>query len=484
MSSISSVSCSVPSLCDQGCYGGGRSPIWARSTWDHSIFFAMSESTENTAITMSESSDDDVKPMLMPKPKLSAGQIIKDATMEDIVLSIGSTNRIKKVNQKNKDQPVDPYECTRLVSIQGELPCNINTVDLRKFCSRNLIRVPGNCTKIECAYAIVEAKEKPPKKLQKKKAASKINRLRYFNVIFSDECRQPLSMRGENLTKDQLTEGMKTDEELHRLIVKQYNNPDKHNEFAWPQLRRGVDGDPAFDPKKGPIVWMQSVEALKKVLKDYEYCVQNWQLSGNHAGFGDYDPTKASLPFSQFILANKTLLYVHEFVHLYPNVFEKATGKLPPGAFSESIKGYESFGSSRTPGSYKKKRVSHQNNFLESFTILSQKKAKSSEDFFLGESLSNTKLDIKTDKADKRRLLVDAARARLMPIGDMVKRFKGYVANKEKQDNLDDDDDMLSTDSCHSSCHSLFEECMDLSNDIAFNEVRKVKLQSKLTALD
>ena len=85
----------------------------------------MSESTENTAITMSESSGDDVKPMLMPKPKLSAGQIIKDATMEDIVLSIGSTNRIKKVNQKNKDQPVDPYECTRLVSIQGELPCNV-----------------------------------------------------------------------------------------------------------------------------------------------------------------------------------------------------------------------------------------------------------------------------------------------------------------------------------------------------------------------
>ena len=104
--------------------------------------------------------------------------------------------------------------------------------------------------------------------------------------------------------------------------------------------------------------------------------------------------------------------------------------------------------------------------------------------FFFNERTSNVVYDIKTDKAEKRRLLVDAARARLMPIGDMAKRFKGYVAKKEKQDDLDDDDDMLSTDSCHSSCHSLFEECMDLSNVVAFNEVRKLKLQSKLTALD
>jgi len=49
----------------------------------HVTFFAMSESTENT---MSDSSVDDVKPILMPKQKLSAGQIIKDATLEDTVL--------------------------------------------------------------------------------------------------------------------------------------------------------------------------------------------------------------------------------------------------------------------------------------------------------------------------------------------------------------------------------------------------------------
>ena len=417
---------------------------------------------------------------------LSTGQIIKHATLEDIVLSIGSTNPIKKGNQKNKDKSIDPYECTRLVSIKGELAGTINTVDLRKFCSRNSIRIQGNFSKMQCAIAIVKAKENPQNKLPKKKALSKINRLRYFNVIFSNECREPLSMRGENLTKDELTEGIKTDEELHKLIIKEYNNPDKHNEFAWPQLRCGVDGDPVFDPKKGPIVWTQSVEALKKVLKDYEYCVQNWQLSGNHKGFGDYDPSKPALPFSKFIQANKALLYVHEFVHLYPNVFEKATGKLPQGVFTESIEGYGDFGNSVPPGSSKKKRASQKNNYdiMESYTMSTQKRAKSTEEYFLGESLSSTKLDIKTDKTEKRRLLVDAAKARLMPIGDMVKRFKGYVAKRKKGVDLDDDN-ILSTDSsCHSSCHSLFEECIELSNDIAFNEDRKLKLQSKLMALE
>ena len=116
--------------------------------------------------------------------------------------------------------------------------------------------------------------------------------------------------------------------------------------------------------------------------------------------------------------------------------------------------------------------------------MLTQKKAKSTEEFFLGKSLSSTKLDIKTDKAEKRRLLANATRARLMPIGDMVKRFKRYVAKKKKGEDLDDDN-MLSTDSsCHSSCHSLFEDCIHLSNDITFNEDRKLKLQSKLMALE
>jgi len=283
---------------------------------------------------------------------------------------------------------------------------------------------------MECAFAIVEAKENPPKKLPKKKAPSKINRLRYFNVIFSDECREPLSMKG--------AKGIKTDEKLHKLIIKEYNNPDKHNEFAWPQLRRGVDGDPVFDPKTGPIVWTQSLEALDKVLKDYEDCVLNWELSKNHKAFRNYDPSQPSLPFSRFIQADTALLYVHEFDLLYPNVFEMAMGKLPPGVFSESIKGYERISS--TPRSSKKQRVSHNNyDFLESYIILMQKKAKSSEEYFLRQSLLTTRLDIKTDKAEKRRLLVDAARARLMPIGDMAKRFKGYVAKKNKRANLDDD---------------------------------------------
>jgi len=59
----------------------------------------------------------------------------------------------------------------------------------------------------------------------------KKNLLRYANVTSSDECREALSTRGEELTKGGLTGGLKTDEDLHRLIIKGYNNLDKHNTY-------------------------------------------------------------------------------------------------------------------------------------------------------------------------------------------------------------------------------------------------------------
>ena len=47
---------------------------------------------------------------------------------------------------------------------------------------------------------------------------------RYLNVIFSDKTRPHLAMMEQLLNKDELTTGMKTDHEIHELIVREYND--------------------------------------------------------------------------------------------------------------------------------------------------------------------------------------------------------------------------------------------------------------------
>jgi len=55
-----------------------------------------------------------------------------------------------------------------------------------------------------------------------------------------------------------------------------------------------------------------------------EYCFNNWKLSGNHGGFGEVgDEDISSKPFADFIQSNTSLLYLHEFVYQYPNIFRK-----------------------------------------------------------------------------------------------------------------------------------------------------------------
>ena len=50
--------------------------------------------------------------------------------------------------------------------------------------------------------------------------ANRINRKRFINVLFSSTIRPLLATRGVPLTKDELTMGFKTDELMHREIIK------------------------------------------------------------------------------------------------------------------------------------------------------------------------------------------------------------------------------------------------------------------------
>jgi len=110
-----------------------------------------------------------------------------------------------------------------------------------------------------------------------------------------------------------------------------------------------------------PLTWQQPKVELTRLLKQCECCFNDWKISGNHGEFNDNNNnnnTEAkTLPFANFAGNSQSIKCLHKFVQQFPNVFEKAIGHLPKGAFQESIcdKGA---GSSSTPcASARKKRL-------------------------------------------------------------------------------------------------------------------------------
>ena len=212
------------------------------------------------------------------------GNPIDTATMNDVVVSKDNLTPFVKINQRLKGPP-DPAKCSRLSSIAGFAPSDINTGFLRKFCTRMSIRVVGggsSPSKPMLVNAIIDAKENPPKESQQPTTTNEPNRKRYCNVIFSDHIAPLLARRGECLTKDEMTEGLKMDENLHREIVKDYNDDSKHNEEAWPDVAPACPHPSDFD---GPLLWTQSAAELKDIIREHEGVFWMWKRSGNHSSF-------------------------------------------------------------------------------------------------------------------------------------------------------------------------------------------------------
>ena len=107
-----------------------------------------------------------------------------------------------------------------------------------------------------------------------------------------------------------------------------------------------------------PLTWKQSKVELDRLLKQCEYCFNNWKISGNHGAFNDNKENKedaeAPKPFADFAGSNQSLRCLHEFVYQFPDIFEKTIGHLPEGAFRESI-GDKGASSSSTPHTLRKK---------------------------------------------------------------------------------------------------------------------------------
>jgi len=412
-------------------------------------------STSNTSsdnnISNTSSIDVDVK----PDPVKVIGDPILTADLKDVELSLKPTVPIRRLNKKVKDHSAECF--SNLSAICGVPPRDINTKFLRRFCTRHRIYVGSSSgNKRDCVLAIVKAKTDPPSKKQPAKH-NKMNRLRYCNVIFGDESRNDLATRGDKLSAADLTDGLKTDELLHRKICMEYNNTDKYNDNAWPQLQ-ACKGDPYLFP--GPIVWDQSLKTLKTLIREYEYCFNNWKLSGNHGAFGEVGNEDTSRkPFADFIQSNTSLLYLHEFVYQYPNIFSKVTGKLPDGAFSESISTVTVTGP--VTGSARKKRKGASDNdngnkCLNDFNIIARTSKAAIRMHLMTESISKATHDIRGFTEKKSYLLRKAREEKSLSRTDLKEKFAQYEKSEEDGDFIDDDD----------SIASLYRNCKDLQRDI------------------
>ena len=132
------------------------------------------------------------------------------------------------------------------------------------------------------------------------------------------------------MTKNQLTDGLKTDEPLFRDFTVLYNNKERFNDDEQPHLEVGGVDPSTFDRITS---WMDARTFFRRLMKDYDTCLANWKKSGNHGAFGDTQP----LPFRDFRKNRGDMLYLHEFAHLVPDVLNQCITQLNDDVFHESI---------------------------------------------------------------------------------------------------------------------------------------------------
>ncbi len=342
---------------------------------------------------------------------------VKGAKLTDVVVSPGATNQIGV--SKNADK-------TRLESINGVLVKDCSTDSIRFFHSK--YKAVGNkkedkqklnlCAGIvQCYVAYEEGTlqlDENGELIGKGGKRHSINKKRYINVLYSDIIRPRLEEKGRQLTKDELTEGIKQDENLHRAICGEYNKSELYAEDLHPDV--GMKGSAALDNK--PIVWQQSKDFLNVLTKAYEEAHRNWKKSGNHGNFPD------------FVHGNKNLylVYLHEFDSSYPGFLDKMTGKLPDDVFRESLDDLVSESSAK-----KRKRVrkNMDEDLLNSFASL--------QDTFASKAAEAAKANqilADASNVNKRLKLVETKEFLDKQIGDGKKEFKGLFDSAKTKSRL------------------------------------------------
>ena len=254
----------------------------------------------------------------------------KKTMFKDVMLTDESSNIVSNNNKKIT---------SRLQSIFGIPTVDITNHQMKVIAKSLGIKGTRKYKKFDVVDMIINwvsdksneiVEEISPDKEEIKDDKCSIKRTRYINVIFSDLIRPLIATRGQTLTKDQLTEGIKQDELLHTRIAEEYNKPTReYAANAHPDIEL-TNNDPAVYE---PITWQKSKSTLTSLCSDYDKVFHNWKKSGFHGDFPvnegadvGTEPNSVKKPFSDFAKGRVAILYMHRFLHNFPEFLKVITG--------------------------------------------------------------------------------------------------------------------------------------------------------------
>jgi len=433
-----------------------------------------------SALSVMDMGDEDVQVIDKSQVQLKPTTRLHTASMTSIEVTIEATNPVTKLPKKKRNNI--PTALTSLKSIEGIAVQDMLLIEMRIFCRNNNIPGGRKLKKEDLCDLILQYSSKfarfgptfEPEDI-KPSIEKPISRYRYANVIMGENCRPFIATRGKPLNKDELTDGMKTDEELHRLIATEYNDrSNKHygtNAFPSQKIR-------ANSFVFSSITWQKSMSTLKDYMKEYEYAFNKWKLSGTHEVMEEnISKIVANKPFSDFSNNAGAILYIHEFVYAFPSVFQKSIGTLPETAFSESI----SFGDaehSQHDNNSSKTNSSSRNNTAAEMKVFNSDQAKRTHAISVGlaaESKDTLEKGFDRKKDRKRKLMEELYEACRTETNDgnnkeaekeakktAKSRLKTFIRKAEGNGTMDDDSD---ADSQQSLMDDIYQTTKSISYD-------------------
>lgn len=253
---------------------------------------------------------------------------------------------IKDVNiSEQEDQPTAKGSRnvnTRLVSIGSVLTINMDTKQLRNWGNRENMSL-RNGSKASYAVAIVAFTEQHRRMQEQGRdtaqpesiyARNKINFTRFINVLAYEPIKARLILRGQQITRSDLDNGVQADEELWREFTKVYNRP-VGTLPPIDMLRYSIDwaGNTPNPASYTPIEWKKAQSSFKELCKKYDMAHKRWKASGWHDDF--LAPTQ---PFSDYV-RQQWLVYLHEFLLENPGILATITSDLAEDTHFESSTG-------------------------------------------------------------------------------------------------------------------------------------------------
>ncbi|KAG7341945.1 hypothetical protein IV203_007037 [Nitzschia inconspicua] len=264
----------------------GLTALAAAATSASRSNFSSSSSSSSSDLSDNDNADDNVDAIEEVTPPSTIE--VAEAYLEDVAL-VGDGEELSLVQKIRAGKEVHH---TKIKSIVGHSITSIPVGVLRTFCSRNgVLDAHGKSTrninkKMICDRIVLYLEDtaaatsfkNEPKTTSLKEVETAVNRTRMINVLFGDKVRPQLHTRAKCLTKDELTQGLKTGQEFYELVSIEYNsNKREYGEMAYdyPSIKTPPS-------KFSPIDWKKAKIIINKLLKDYEEVFSKWKRSGTN----------------------------------------------------------------------------------------------------------------------------------------------------------------------------------------------------------